>query len=165
MWAATALVAACSVSIVSAQTSFQAVLSGVNEVPPNASTASGFGTVVLSADQTLITVNESWTGLTAAASASHIHGPGLPGVNAGVLFPFSGVPAATSGAIPQQTFAISATQVGYLLSGQLYMNVHDATFPGGEIRGQLVPVPEPATFGLIGLGIGGLLCFRRLRKG
>src|SRR3954447_25001354 len=104
VWAATALVAALSVPIVSAQTSFQAVLSGLNEFPANASSASGFGTVVLSADQTQITVNESWTGLSAVASASHIHGPALPGANAGVLFPFTGVPAATSGSIPPQTF-------------------------------------------------------------
>src|SRR5437868_14012280 len=77
------------------QSTFQAVLSGANESSANASTASGFGTVVLSADQTTITVNESWTGLSAPASASHIHGPAGPGVNASVLFPFSNVPAAT----------------------------------------------------------------------
>ena len=163
-WAATALVAALSTSIASAQTSFQAVLSGLNEVPANSSTASGFGTVVLSADQTQITVNESWTGLSAPASASHIHGPALPGANAGVLFPFSGVPAATSGSIPQQTFPITATQVGYLLNGQLYMNVHDVNFGGGEIRGQLVPVPEPTTLGLVAFGLGSVFWLRRNRS-
>jgi hypothetical protein len=60
-----------------------------------------------------------------------------------VIFPFSGVPAATSGAIPQQSFAISTTQVGYLTSGLLYFNVHSSTFPGGEIRGQILPEPTP----------------------
>jgi hypothetical protein len=164
VWAATALVAALSIPIVSAQTSFQAVLSGLNEFPVNSSTASGFGTVVLSADQTQITVNESWTGLSAPASASHIHGPAGPGANASVLFPFSGVPSATSGSIPQQTFSINATQVGYLFAGTLYMNVHDANFLGGEIRGQLLAVPEPSTFGLIALGIGGAFWLGRLRR-
>jgi hypothetical protein len=36
------------------------------------------------------------------------------------------------------------------------MNVHDANFPGGEIRGQLLLVPEPSTIGLLGLGLGSL---------
>ena len=79
------------------------------------------------------------------------------GTNAAVLFPFSGVPAITSGSIPEQTFAINATQVGYLESGFLCINVHDAVFPGGEIRGQLVLVPEPATVVLLGLGEAGLI--------
>jgi len=53
------------------------------------------------------------------------------------LFPFSGVPSATSGSIPQQTFAITPTQVAQLRSGLFYFNIHNATFPGGEIRGQI----------------------------
>jgi len=121
---------------------YRAIMSGSNEVPGNASTAYGYGTVELSPDQTSIKVNMNFTGLTGGtASAAHIHGPAAVGVNAGVLFGFSGVPAATSGAIPEQTFAINATQLGYLKSGLLYMNVHNATFGGGEIRGQLFPVP------------------------
>src|SRR5437660_546864 len=104
------------------QSSFQAVLTGSQENPANASTATGFGTVVLSADQTTITVNESWSGLSAPATASHIHGPAAPGVNATVLFPFSPVPNATSGSIAEKVFSITPTQVGYLQSGLLYFN-------------------------------------------
>ena len=81
-------------------------------------------------------------GLTAPATAAHIHGPAGAGTNASVLFPFSGVPNATSGSIPQQTFSISTTQVGYLQSGLLYMNVHNSVYPGGEARAQLVLVPS-----------------------
>jgi hypothetical protein len=35
------------------------------------------------------------------------------------------------------------------------MNVHDAAFPGGEIRGQLGPVfvPEPASFVMAGTAV------------
>ena len=151
------LAVAFSVGTASAQWTFQATLTGLGENPVNASPATGFGTVILNASQTQITVDESWSGLIGgAATASHIHGPGGVGTNAAVLFPFSGVPAATSGSIPEQTFAITPTQVSYLFSGFLYMNVHDSTFPGGEIRGQLLLVPEPSTMGLLGLGVGGL---------
>jgi hypothetical protein len=158
-----ALATVCFVRIASAQSTFEAFLSGLGENPPNASPASGFGTVVLNAAQTQITVDESWSGLLANATASHIHGPGGAGTNAGVLFAFSGVPAATSGAIPQQTFAITPTQVAYLFSGYLYMNVHDSVFPGGEIRGQLLLVPEPGSLALLGLGLG-VVAWRLRRK-
>jgi hypothetical protein len=119
---------------------YQAHMLAANEVPGNRSTGVGFGTVELSPDETTITVNMSFSGLTGNATAAHIHGPAAAGVNAGVLFPFTGLPAATSGAIPQQTFAINATQVGYLKTGLLYMNVHTGNFPGGELRAQLLPV-------------------------
>lgn len=119
---------------------YQAKMLGANENPGNGSSAMGFGTVELSPDQTKITVNMSFSGLTAPASAGHIHGPAGAGTNASVLFPFTGVPNATSGSMPQQTFTINATQLGYLQSGLLYMNVHNSAFPGGEIRGQILPV-------------------------
>jgi hypothetical protein len=151
-----------SAGVASAQYTFDATLLGSGESPPNGSPGTGFGTVVLNAAQTQITVDESWSGLTAPATASHIHGPGGVGVNAAVIFPFTGVPAATAGAIPEQTFPINATQVGYLFAGTLYMNVHTSTFPGGEIRGQLILVPEPSTAAL--LGVGTALVTWRLRR-
>lgn len=157
------LAMAISISTASAQTSFQAFLLGTGETPPNGSPGTGFGTVVLNAAQTQITVDESWSGITSPATASHIHGPGGAGTNAPVIFPFSGVPAATSGSIPEQTFAITPQQVSWLFSGFLYMNVHDANFPGGEIRGQLLLVPEPSTIGLLTVGIAGI-AFRSYRK-
>jgi hypothetical protein len=157
------LAMALGVGTASAQWTFQATLLGTGENPANGSPGTGFGTVVLNAAQTQITVNESWSGITSPATASHIHGVGGVGTNAPVIFPFSGVPSATSGSIPQQSFAITAQQVSWLFSGYLYMNVHDANFPGGEIRGQLYLVPEPSTAALFGLGIGGI-AIRAIRK-
>jgi hypothetical protein len=121
---------------------YQAHMLAATEVPGNRSTGIGFGTVELSPDESTITVNMTFGGLTAPATVAHIHGPAGPGTNASVLFPFTGVPAATSGSIPQQSFSITPTQVGYLKTGLLYMNVHNGNFPGGELRGQLYPVPS-----------------------
>jgi hypothetical protein len=145
---------------------FTTFLTGVDEVPPNASPATGLGLVLLNDLMNMITVDENWTGLTAPATASHIH-TGPPGVAGPITFPFTGVPAATSGAIPEQSFAITPAQVADLIAGNMYMNVHSSNFPGGEIRGQLttnaVGIPEPATFGLIGSALAGLALVRRKR--
>ena len=157
------LAIALSAGIASAQSTYEAFLSGLGETPANASPGSGIGIVTLNAAQTQITVDLSFSGLLAPATASHIHGPGGVGTNAAVIFPFSGVPAATAGSIPEQVFAITPTQVGYLNSGYLYMNVHDSVFPGGEIRGQLLPVPEPSTLVLFGLGLAALAVKLRRR--
>jgi hypothetical protein len=156
-------VVALSVETASAQWTFQATLNGAGEFPANGSTGTGFGTVILNAAQTQITVNESWSGITTPATASHIHGPAGFGTNAPIIFGFTNVPPAISGSIPLQTFTINPTQVSYLFGGLLYMNVHDATFPGGEIRGQLLLVPEPSTLALVGLG-SGAIAFRAYRK-
>lgn len=48
-----------------------------------------------------------------------------------------------------------------LFNGGLYFQVHTLNFPNGELRGQLLPVPEPGTLALIGMG-SILLVRRRL---
>jgi hypothetical protein len=151
---------------VRADSIFIATLNGAQE--GTASTATGFGSVILNTAQTMITVNESWRDLVGGpATATHIHCCAPPGSNAGVLFPFAGVPNAVTGAIPTQTFAITTLEVSELEAGLMYFNVHDAEFPGGEIRGQILPAatPEPASLGLLALGLFPIvLCVPRIRR-
>jgi Cu/Zn superoxide dismutase len=118
---------------------FEAILTGAQQVPPVATTATGMGTVVLNATEDQITVNLDFSGLTSNANAAHIHGAAAAGFNAGVLFDFSSVtPAATSGSIPQQIFSITPGQVAQLKAGEFYFNIHTSNFGGGEIRGQIM---------------------------
>lgn len=146
-----------------ADTIFTATLNGAQE--GNASTATGFGTVVLNTLQTMITVNESWTGLSALASATHIQCCVPPGSGGPVVFALLGFPNATSGSIPEQTFAISPNQVAGLLAGLAYFDVHDAVYAGGEIRGQILPAavatPEPGSLALMLSGVGIAFALRK----
>jgi hypothetical protein len=56
-----------------------------------------------------------------------------------------------------------AAQLPNLLANNLYFNVHTTDHPGGEVRGQLILVPEPTTCMLCALGIAAL-CTTRRRK-
>jgi len=49
-----------------------------------------------------------------------------------------------------------------LNSFQSYANIHNTTFGGGEIRGQLAIAPEPATTGLMLLGLMSLIAGARV---
>lgn len=54
-----------------------------------------------------------------------------------------------------------AAQLANILSGHAYINFHTNQFTGGEARGFLVAVPEPASILLLGLGTAGLLTMTR----
>src|SRR5687767_12647301 len=43
-------------------------------------------------------------------------------------------------------------QLANLMANGLYFNVHTADYPGGEIRGQLILIPEPSALTLVLLG-------------
>ncbi len=152
---------------------FTATLNGASERPnPTLSTGTGFATVTLSGN--ILSVNENFTGLTAPASAGHIHCCAGADSTAPVEVGFPNFPHMTSG-MYTQSFDLSMFTFGSpgftetqlidgLESGLAYVNIHDMNYPAGEIRGQLLPVastPEPGTFLLLGTGMAGLLSFHR----
>ncbi len=137
---AISVLALVSVLTASGQQRFVAALSGAQEVPANASAGKGTCAIVLNAAQTQITVNCTFAGLGSNLNAAHIHGTAAVGVNAPVLFGFTGLPTATSGTIGPLNFNLSAQQVADMRAHRHYVNLHSVNFPGGEIRGQVKQV-------------------------
>ncbi|HYF30119.1 MAG TPA: CHRD domain-containing protein [Chitinophagaceae bacterium] len=104
--------------------------------PNNTSTATGTLTGTYNKSTNKLVYNINWTGLTGTAAALHFHGPALAGVNAGVAVGLTITnSAATGGASGEIT--LTEAQEADLLSGKWYWNVHTATYPGGEVRGQV----------------------------
>ncbi|HKX83004.1 MAG TPA: CHRD domain-containing protein, partial [Pyrinomonadaceae bacterium] len=114
---------------------FTAYLTGAQEVPPVATTATGYARVVLNEAAGTITFTVVFNGLSSNQTASHIHAPAAIGANVGVAINFGAV-GGTSGTITG-TVAITPTQISQLRQHLGYVNVHSASFGGGEIRGQL----------------------------
>ena len=168
-------------------TVYSTTLTGPGENPPNASPATGMALVTVDDVANTMRVETSFAGLIGGnASAAHIHCCVAAPGNVGVATGFPGFPAAASGAydhlfdmtssaIYGATFLANfgggtatgafAALIGGLNSGMAYVNIHNATYPGGEIRGFLTPVPEPGTYALMlaGLGAIGLIARRRRR--
>jgi len=109
------------------------VLSNLQEVPPNASTALGGGQFVIDTTANTMTYRIVYTGLSAAETAAHIHGYAAPGVNAGVVHPLPAGPVKTG------MWNYPAADEASILAGMTYVNIHSAILGGGEIRGQIVP--------------------------
>jgi CHRD domain/PEP-CTERM motif len=184
----------CSlVSARAAVSVFDAFLSGPNESPANTSPGTGFALVNFDSSLNTLQVQVLFAGLTTGTTASHIHAAtsspftGTAGV-ATTTPTFAGFPlGVTSGSYSNTldltlassynpsfitanggtTASAEAALVAAMFANESYLNIHTTTFPGGEIRGflVLVPVPEPSTLALAGLGGLGMAARVWRRKG
>lgn len=106
-------------------------LSGSQEVPPNGSTNTGTADVFL-AGRTLH-FDISWTGLTGDFTGAHFH-YAPAGETGAVIFdlgPFIDENSARG------VWVLTNAELEQLEEEEIYVNVHSATYPGGEIRAQL----------------------------
>jgi hypothetical protein len=107
-------------------------LAGDQEVPAVKTDASGGGTITVNADKT---VSGSVTTKGITATAAHIH-EGAAGKNGGVIIPLT--KNGDTFSVPAGAKLTDAQYAAYQ-KGELYVNVHSAKNPDGEIRAQLKP--------------------------
>ena len=69
---------------------YEARMSGVQEVPPAATQASGNGEFLLNTNTNTLSWKVTYSGLSGEVTGAHIHGPAAMGANAGVMVPFTG---------------------------------------------------------------------------
>ena len=129
---------------------FTASITTAQETPvPTPSNAVGAGVFVLNAARTELAYAVSFTGLSGAASAAHLHGPANVGTAAGVKRSICAAAECAPGTLLSGVWKSSDMQqltpelVTALLQGQMYFNVHTTANGGGEARGQLVPISLP----------------------
>ena len=130
-------------------TSFDVTLTTAAEVPvcvDAAANATGTAKITVSEDNATITVNLTFSGLSAAATNAHVH-YGAVGVAGGVIFPLGANPVSPVNKSftaadypnppPEGAPADFATFVTDLKAGKAYINVHTAACGPGEIRAQI----------------------------
>ncbi len=108
-------------------------LTGAQETPPNDSKAVGTGSIKIDADGN---VSGSLSTPTIQGRAAHIH-VGAPGVAGPPIITLNGGDPGTW-TVPQGA-KLTPVQMDAYKAGNLYVNVHTAEHPGGEVRAQLKP--------------------------
>jgi CHRD domain len=170
---------------------YVANLDGPSEDTPNASPGTAFAQVTLDLVLHTLQIDVTFSNLTGTTTAAHVHAPtttpltGAAGVATQTPY-FVGFPIGVTSGTYSNIFdttqsatwnsayitANGGTPAGAeaafaqaLADGKAYFNIHTTAFPGGEIRGFLLPVPEPTTVGLIIIGgMAVLLAARKMRR-
>jgi hypothetical protein len=136
----TALVASALVLVLAAAPAlaatekFTADLTAAAVGASDTSTATGSAAISFDTKTKVLTWTITYKGLTGKATAAHFHGPAAAGASAAPEIPLKG-----SLKSPIKGHAkLTAKQITDLEAEMLYLNIHTAKYPDGEIRGQVL---------------------------
>jgi MYXO-CTERM domain-containing protein len=136
---------------------FRTTLKGWNEVPSRDTPASGIGWATLDLESKMFNFDYTFEGLLAPQTGAHIH-VAPPGVIGPVIY------ALPMGSPVSFETTLTDLDIAQLRGGLWYANIHSTLYPGGEIRGQFVPVPEASTYAMGAVALMGLAWLRRRRN-
>ncbi|MBI1987560.1 MAG: CHRD domain-containing protein [Nitrospinae bacterium] len=111
-----------------------------NEPPDNPSNSFGVAFMTFNERTKELCYSISYTSLVASETAAHFHRSPGAGVAGGVIFPISPSPSPLGSPKTGCVGPFNRTQRGDLLKGLFYINIHSTSFPGGEIRGQVLVI-------------------------
>lgn len=127
---AVAIMSAATIPAAAEIVAYRAQLAGANQVPAAESNGTATAEITVDTEKKEATWTINYTGLSGEPSAAHFHGPAASGENAAPVIDISGK-------IESGTTALTDVQLADLQAGRLYINIHTAQFPDGEIRGQV----------------------------
>jgi CHRD domain len=130
---ALAILAGCQSPSMSSSMEQRVELSGSNEVPAVTTAARGIAVITVMPDRS-VRAEVTVSGMT--PTASHIH-EAAAGANGPVIVPFTKSDTDTNVFVAPAGAKLTEAQYASYKAGNLYVNVHSAKNPGGEVRGQL----------------------------
>ena len=120
-----------------ADVEYVAKLSGKREIPKNDSKGTGLLEATFDGKTKVLTYTLTFDKLSGPATAAHFHGPATRKQTAPPLEPIGdkNPSSPVSG-----TWTLTPEQVKALRTGKIYVNIHTAAHPDGEIRGEVMHV-------------------------
>jgi hypothetical protein len=120
---------------------YTADLDGAQEVPPVVT--NGTGSATLERTGNVLTFDVMASGLTGPLTLAHFHNAPA-GQDGGVIFNLTDMIEEDNGQISiVGEWTLTNAELAQLDGGTLYINLHTAQFPDGEIRGQVDMVEAP----------------------